>query len=72
MGFYFVAAESLHGLFDHWDGFHMDIVHPAAFVAADVVMIFRGSVKTSLGTCQFHFKDHPLRAQDFKVTQWQY
>ncbi len=46
----------------------MDIVHSAAFVAADVVMVFRGSVKTSLSTCQVHFEDHPLRAQDFKVT----
>ncbi len=46
----------------------MDVVHAAAFVAADVVMIFRGSVKTSLSTCQVHFKDHPLRAQDFKIT----
>ncbi len=45
----------------------MDIVHAAAFLAADVVMIFRGSVKTSLNTCQVHFKDHSLRAQDFKV-----
>ena len=46
----------------------MDIVHAAAFMAADVVMIFRSSVETSLSTCQVHLKDHPLRAQDFKVT----
>jgi hypothetical protein len=45
----------------------MDIVHPAAFVAADVVMIFRGPVEPSLSACQVHFKDHPLRAEDFKV-----
>lgn len=46
----------------------MDIVHATAFVAADVVMIFRGSVETSLSTCEVHLKDHPLRAEDFKVT----
>ena len=46
----------------------MDIVHPAAFVAADVVMVFGGSVETSLSTCKVHLKDHPLRTQDFKVT----
>lgn len=45
----------------------MDIVHPAAFVAADVVMIFRGSVEPSLSACKVHFKDHSLRAEDFKV-----
>ena len=68
VGFHFVAAESLNCFFNHWDGFHMDIVHPAAFMAADVVMIFRSSVETSLSACQVHLKDHPLRAQDFKVT----
>ncbi len=46
----------------------MHIVHSAAFMAADVVMIFRGSVEPSLSACKVHFKDHPLRAEDFKVT----
>jgi len=45
----------------------MDIVHPAAFMAADVVMIFRGSVEPSLSACKVHFKDHSLRAEDFQV-----
>src|SRR5271157_2620415 len=66
--FHSVAAKFLNCFFDHWDGFHVDIVHSAAFMAADVVMIFRGRVKTSLSTCQVHFKDHSLRAEDFKVT----
>jgi hypothetical protein len=46
----------------------MDIVHSAAFVAADVIMILGGSVKASLSTCQVHFEDHPLRTEDFKIT----
>lgn|GEM_PF-5149650 len=46
----------------------MDIVHSAAFMTPDVVMIFRGSVEPSLSACKVHFKDHSFRAENFKVT----
>src|SRR5208283_4119657 len=68
VGFHSVAAKSLNCFFDHWDGFHMDIVHSAAFMTPDVVMIFRGSVEPSLSACKVHFKDHSFRAENFKVT----
>jgi hypothetical protein len=67
VGFHSVAAKSLNGFFDHWDGFNVDIINPAAPAASDVVMILGRPVKAPLGARKVHFEDHSFRAQDFKI-----
>jgi len=67
VGQHFVTTNFFSCIFDGGNRRHVDIVHPAALTAPDVVVIRGGGVETPLRTRNIHFPNQSVVGQDLQI-----